>query len=129
MSTPNAPRVGEIMWHDLTVPNADEVRAFYEAVAGWRSEAVAMDGYDDHCMLPRLGNAPVAGVCHALGTNANLPPQWLMYVVVDDLEERSARAVELGGAVVDGPREVGGGTMAVVRDPAGAVVALWQAGA
>ncbi|MEZ4561372.1 MAG: hypothetical protein R2853_01375 [Thermomicrobiales bacterium] len=38
----------------------------------------------------------VAGICHARGENADLPPQWLTYVVVADLEE-SLRRVEAGG--------------------------------
>lgn len=117
---------GEIGWRDLTVANAEHVRDFYSAVVGWKSEPVEMDGYQDYCMVPAGGSAPVAGICHARGSNANLPPQWLLYVVVEDVERSAARATELGGAVLDGPRAIGGGTMAVIRDPAGAVCGLWQ---
>ena len=36
----------------------------------------------------------------------------------------SQLCVELGGQVIDGPREMGGQTFCVIRDPAGAVAAL-----
>ena len=51
-----------------------------------------------------------------------------MYINVADVDASAARCVKLGGSVVDGPRTMGGGRFAVVRDPAGAVCALWNAG-
>ena len=67
----------------------------------------------------------MAGICHARGSNANLPAQWLMYVVVEDVEASARHCVELGGELLDGPRELGGGRFCVIRDPAGAVCALY----
>lgn len=118
---------GRIAWHDLTVTDAEAVRDFYTAVAGWRAEAVSMGEYDDYCMLDTDGNA-VAGICYARGANANLPPQWLCYVTVADLDTAVAAAEARGGAVIDGPRRDGESAFAVLRDPAGAVVALYQSG-
>lgn len=118
--------LGKIGWIDLTVPDAENVRDFYCAVTGWRSEGVEMGGYQDYCMVPPEGGA-VAGVCHARGTNAGMPAQWLIYVTVADLEASLARCRALGGAVLQEPRGVGGhGRVAVIRDPAGAVCALFQ---
>ena len=117
--------IGSVGWRDLTVENADEMRDFYEAVVGWKSAAVPMDGYDDYGMADANGEA-VAGVCHARGPNADLPAQWLMYVVVENLEKSLEEATKRGGAVVAEPRGLMGGKMAVVKDPAGAVVALWE---
>ena len=34
MTTPEQPRIGSIVWQDLTVPNAPEVRDFYCQVVG-----------------------------------------------------------------------------------------------
>lgn len=124
MSEENRPEVGTIVWTDLTVPDAEEVRRFYEAVVGWKPHAVEMGGYDDWAMVPPGGEHGVAGVCHARGSNANLPPQWLVYVAVDDVRASADRCVELGGELVDGPRPMAGKSFCVVRDPAGAVLAL-----
>ena len=118
--------VGKIGWVDLTVPDAEAVRAFYGSVVGWRSEGIDMGGYQDFCMAGGEGE-PVAGVCHARGVNAGLPAQWLVYITVADLDQSLARCSELGGEVLRPARGLGGqGRYAVIRDPAGAVCALFQ---
>ena len=83
-----------------------------------------MGDYDDYVMLTPEGQAGVAGVCHARGVNANLPPQWLIYINVEDLEASIASVQALGGEIVDGPRQLGEGRLCVIRDPAGAVCGL-----
>jgi predicted enzyme related to lactoylglutathione lyase len=116
---------GSIVWSDLTVADADAVRAFYEAVVGWRSSPVEMGGYQDYGMAEPGRGQVVAGVCHARGENADLPPQWLIYVAVDDLDASLATCVARGGSVINGPRSLGAyGRSAVIRDPAGAALAL-----
>ena len=115
---------GAIMWRDLTVENAVEVRDFYCEVAGWTFTPFDMGDYEDYNMLTPRGGQTVAGVCHARGSNASLPPQWLIYVNVEDLDRSAQRCVELGGKLVDGPRSLGGGRFCVIQDPAGAVCAL-----
>lgn len=128
MSDPTSPdpRPGTIAWVDLTVPDAARIREFYVQVAGWTATAVDMGGYEDFVMQPAGAEDAVAGVCHARGENANLPPQWLIYILVPSLEHALARCLELGGSVVDGPRLMGGGAFCAIRDPAGAVSALYQ---
>src|SRR5438128_803527 len=60
-----------------------------------------MGGYSDFTMSPPGGGAIVAGVCHARGHNADLPPQWLIYVTVAAvLDQRLcvvARGTRVGG--------------------------------
>lgn len=125
--TTAVPPVGSIAWADLTVPDAEPVRAFYEAVAGWRSERVPMTGYSDFMMFPTDGKAAAAGICHARGTNADMPAQWLLYIVVTSLEASVERCRSLGGELVAGPKgSPAQGLYCVVRDPAGAVVALFE---
>ena len=127
MSEMPKPKVGTIAWTDLTVPNADEVRDFYEAVAGWRPEALSMGDYSDYVMSPPEG-AGVAGVCHARGTNAGLPPQWLIYITVESVDESVRQCEQRGGKVIAGPKKMGDGKYCVIQDPAGAVAALIDTG-
>jgi predicted enzyme related to lactoylglutathione lyase len=129
MSDPSPPApVGAIGWADLTVADAEGVRDFYAAVVGWAPTPLAMGDYEDYVMQAPGAPGPQAGICHARGVNAGLPPTWLMYVTVADLAASLAACEARGGAVVAGPRAAGGGAaFAVVRDPAGAVVALYQA--
>jgi len=119
--------VGTIGWIDLTVPDAKSLRDFYSAVTGWTPSDVAMGDYSDYCMHPPGDPKPVAGICHARGSNAGLPPQWLIYITVADLDQSIQRCRDLGGSVVTGPKNLGTyGRLAVIRDPAGAVAALLE---
>ena len=126
MSDAETPAVGSIGWADLTVENAEEVQDFYREVVGWTATPLDMGGYADFCMNAPADGKTVAGVCHARGENAGLPPQWLVYIIVADLDASMARCTERGGQVVSGPRGQGGARYCVIRDPAGAVAALYQ---
>ena len=83
------PRPGTITWTDLTVENAEGLRDFYQSVTGWAPEPVSIAGYSDFVMNDADGE-PAAGICHARGGNAHLPPQWLVYITVDDLDQSIA---------------------------------------
>lgn len=121
------PEVGTIAWTDLTVPDAEAVRNFYSEVVGWQFEPVDMGGYHDFNMnLPESGKT-VAGICHSRGPNADLPPQWLIYITVENLDASVKRCEELGGKVLAGPKGGGEyGRFCVIQDPAGAVAALFE---
>lgn len=122
------PEVGTIAWHDLTVDDASAVKDFYSAVVGWESKEHDCGGYFDFNMITPGKGEIVAGICHAIGVNANLPAQWLIYIIVADVADSARTCEELGGTVIDGPRAVGNGQFCVIRDPAGAVAALYSTG-
>jgi uncharacterized protein len=124
MSTPQEPTLGTIIWRDLTVGNAQAVCSFYQQVVGWNPTPHSMGDYEDYVMHPPGSQESVAGVCHARGVNANIPPQWLMYVRVADVDSSARRCAELGGRVLDGPRNMGKLRFCVIQDPAGAVMAI-----
>jgi uncharacterized protein len=123
----NQVKAGTIGWIDLTVGNAEEIRDFYQKVVGWGNSPVEMNGYQDFCMLDTSGEVPVAGVCHARGGNADLPPQWLIYITVSDLDGSVEACKQHGGSIVTGPKDMGQeGRFCVIKDPAGAVAALYE---
>ncbi len=118
---------GTITWTDLTVENAEEVRDFYAAVVGWKPEAVPMGEYEDYSMNESHSGRAAAGICHARGMNTGLPPQWLLYITVADIEESLRKCGAHGGKALTEIRSLGGsGRFCVVRDPAGAVCALFE---
>ncbi|MBX3411009.1 MAG: VOC family protein [Phycisphaeraceae bacterium] len=129
-STAPATHPGAISWTDLTVPDADRVRDFYAAVAGWRAHGIDMGGYEDYCMIPGgapEGTMPVAGICHARGCNEGQPACWMVYITVADLDHAMREVVAKGGQIVREPRAAGGGRFCVIKDPAGAIAGLYQA--
>lgn len=125
MST-KLPIVGSVTWTDLTVPDATAVSAFYAAVVGWKAVSLDMGGYNDFCMNAPTSDKTMAGVCHARGFNADLPPQWLIYITVADLNTSLRQCRKLGGKVLRKTRSLGEGRYTVIQDPAGAVAALFE---
>jgi len=116
-------KIGRIEWLDLTVGDAPRIRDFYADVVGWKPADVDMGSYADYCMNLPTGDT-IAGVCHARGENANLPPQWLVYVRVDSVQDSADACIKKGGKILDGPRRMGGNDFCVIEDPLGAVMAL-----
>ncbi len=126
MTSPEGFKPGTIVWQDLTVGPAEQIRDFYQQVIGWDAQPHDMGDYNDFDMVAPSSGTLVTGICHARDTNANVPPAWLLYFAVEDVDASAARCAELGGAILDGPREMGGGRFCVIRDPAGAICALYR---
>jgi len=127
MSDKKQMEVGTIGWTDLTVHDADSICDFYSRVVGWKPMPVAMGDYHDYNMTAPASGEPRAGVCHKRGVNADLPSQWLIYITVADLDLSIVHCKELGGNLVSGPKSMGPvGRYCVIRDPAGAVVGLFE---
>lgn len=118
---------GSIIWADLTIPNAEIVKSFYSNVIGWRPEPVSMGNYNDFSMVSPDSGRTITGICHSRGVNADLPPQWLIYFTVNDVDESAEKCKNSGGKVIAGPRDMGRyGRYCVIQDPAGAVAALFS---
>ncbi len=116
---------GKIASADLTVKGAEQVRNFYKQVIGWDHSEINMGSYDDYIMTSKDGT-PVAGICHQSGSNEGLPPVWMVYFQVSDLNNSLEACRELGGKVLREPNGSGCGSFAVIEYPAGAICALSQ---
>ena len=129
MTPPPEHEPGTMIGFDLTVPDAESIRDFYAAVVGWEPEPLDMGGYADYFMKAPGSGATVAGIVHARGENADLPPQWLTYIVVEDLEASLRHCTERGGTrVTDIKGAAGEQRYCVIQDPAGAYLALIELG-
>lgn len=120
-------QTGKIGWIDITVENATGLRDFYSDVVGLSPEAVSMGEYDDFNMTMPASGEPVCGICHARGSNKDLPGGWLVYFMVADVEASAAACVAKGGKLLVEPRGLAGGRFCVIEDPSGATAALYQA--
>jgi uncharacterized protein len=109
---------------DLGTSDVAGAKAFYGELFGWEFEdQPAGDG--EVYTLCRLQGRDVAGI-HRHDPEEGIG--WASSVAVDELEVVTSRARELGATLLAEPFEVpGAGRTAVLRDPAGAVVSLWQA--
>jgi hypothetical protein len=60
-----------------------------------------------------------------LPSGSPVPPHWVFYLRVDDLDRAVAHARALGGFLYEDAAEVDGGRRVLMLDPTGAPVALW----
>ena len=120
--------LGDIVWLDLTVENAGQIRDFYQQVIGWQVENVSMGEYNDYSMLNSGTQSAVSGICHARGSNSDLPPMWLPYFLVEDVEQAARTVQSEGGTLVTEVKSMGKDKFVVIKDPAGAACALYQQG-
>ena len=124
---------GKLCWVELAAAQAGAARDFYCALFGWTPHEEAVHLSDTrklgYTLWQRAGEE-VAGMYELLAEQrANgMQPQWLPYVSVDDIEAASALGRTLSGAVLAQPLDVmEAGRMAILRDPAGARIGLWEA--
>jgi predicted enzyme related to lactoylglutathione lyase len=118
--------IGSIAWFDLSVNDAECVQDFYSSVVGWKANPVNMGGYNDYSMQQPDSGKDVAGVCHAKGVNADLPAQWMMYIKVANLSESLQQVKEKGGEQLTKVKQLSSTSeYAVIKDPAGAVCAIY----
>lgn len=87
----------------------DCIRDFYRDVIGWICVPEDMGGYSDFHMLSSRGGNSVAGICYARGVIADLPPVWLIYIVVKDVDVNAQMYEDLGGELVVQPWFMGDG--------------------
>lgn len=115
---------GSFCWADLGTPDPEGAKQFYTELFGWSVLDAPMGDGSFYTML-RQGERDVAALYPQ--TTPGVPPSWLVYISVDSADHGVARARSLGAEVLMEPFDVlTSGRMGVIRDPSGAVVALWE---
>ena len=118
---------GDMAWMDLTVPNAEQVKNFYQQVVGWEVEEVSMGDYNDYSMNSPIDKQAITGICHAKGPNADIPASWMPYFMVDDLDDSIKSVENQGGEILTTIKSMGDFDRYVfIKDPAGAMCALYM---
>ncbi len=120
---PAAPVLGTFFWNEYLTHDLDATLAFYNGLVPFEATATKTESGAGYVVL-KTGRAR-AGVFRVPDSEKGVPPNWLPYVLVTDPAALAARVAGLGGRVLLEPRpEFRKGSLAVVADPTGAVVAL-----
>ena len=109
--------------------DADAAKEFYGALFGWTFEDMPMA--DDGTIYSMASLAARRWRRSPRSSRRRRPPACRrtgsMYITVDDVDDAAAKVADAGGTVHAGPFDVmDAGRMAVVQDPVGAFVMLWQ---
>ena len=121
----NPPEVGEASWHELMATDAPAAMKFYSEVFGWQpSETLDMGEAGKYHMFNRP-HGMIGGMMNKPPEMANLPPHWMIYFLVPDINAAVERIKANGGQILNGPMEVPGGSWIVnAKDPQGAAFSL-----
>lgn len=110
---------------ELNTGDLPTAKKFYGSLFGWELKDMPMPGGGGNYTMISVGEGTGGGMMSNLPPNT--PPHWMAYVGVDDVRAMTNRAKELGATVLQDVLQVGEyGQMSVIRDPTGAVVAMWQ---
>ncbi len=102
---------------------------FYAALFGWEIVSSA-GGREGEFLLARLRGRDVAAIAPVPYGEPPVAAAWMTHVRVDSVRATAAAAQEAGGRLIAGPMELlPAGHLAVISDPAGAVICAWEAGA
>jgi len=115
----NAP--GAFSWNELASPDLDASETFYSSLFGWNVEP--FEGSPQPYLTIKNGDANNGGI-RPLDPPV-MPPHWLVYFAIDDIDAGLAKVQELGGTKLAGPTDIGIAKIGIVQDPQGAVFALY----
>ncbi|PJI93623.1 VOC family protein [Luteimicrobium subarcticum] len=116
---------GAPIWNDLTTDDLDATVAFYTDLFGWTHENHGPEFGNYGTFF--LDGKRVAGVMPQMSPQS--PLGWLVHLHAPDVDAATEAAKRAGGSVVLDPLDVMDlGRQAVVVDPSGAAVSLWQPG-
>ena len=122
----NIPKMGEFCWNELATSDIEAAKDFYGKVFGWE--------FSDHDVggmiytMIKLNNKEFGGMWSIpKDKKKEIPPHWMSYILVEDVEDSLEKARKQGASIVKPTSKAGDfGLFAIITDPTGAHVALWQ---
>ena len=112
---------GAFCWNELNTPDPVAAIPFYSGLFGWTVEP--FEGSPEPYFSIKSGDANNGGI-REQGQPA-VPPRWLVYFAVEDIDAALVKVEELGGIKMAGPIDIQIAKIAVVQDPQGALFALY----
>jgi predicted enzyme related to lactoylglutathione lyase len=112
------------LWAELWTDDPDSAASFYKVVVGYKSKTVSdTDGSD----VMILGMQGIARASVVKTPWEDVEPNWLPYLLVDDIDKTLKSVEKHGGSIVlYTANDANNADVAIVADPTGGVFALQQ---
>lgn len=118
---------GTFCWPELGTSDQPAAKRFYFGLFGWEMSDMPLQDGATYTMLKKGGRD--VGALYQLGPQQQgMPPHWGSYVAVENADAAASKAKQAGGTVIAEPFDIFDiGRMAVIQDPTGAILSVWQA--
>lgn len=117
VNIPNA-----LVWNELQTPDVETAKEFYTSVFGW-AERRDESGY----VLLLQDERAHAGMMQIDESWGDVPPNWSVYILVEDAAATAAKAKELGANLLTDVTSAGEmGRFVIIQDPQGAVLTAME---
>ncbi len=118
---------GSFVWYEMLATDTKAAADFYTQLIGWSTQEWNDAGMPYTMWI--AGEKPFAGLMELPeeARAAGAPPHWMGYVAVDDVDQTTARAVELGATVLVPAQDIPKvGRFSILADPQGAVISPFK---
>ncbi len=124
---------GTFGWNELMTCDVEGAKKFYTSVLGWQAYDVQMgdptsaakEGEASYTLW-KIDDREVGGAMKLEGPGMeNVPPHWMSYVNVEDVDKVVEKVLANGGKTIAGPMDIESvGRFYIIADPQGAVLGL-----
>ena len=123
-------KAGSFCWLELGTTDQNAAKKFYSNLFGWTADEIPMGPGMTYTMF-RLAAKDVGGGYSLMKEqlDSHVPPNWMLYIKVANADEAAAKAVKSGGQQIVPPSNIPNvGRFAVIQDPTGASISIFQPG-
>jgi predicted enzyme related to lactoylglutathione lyase len=121
---------GSLTWNELSTTDVARAGEFYESLFGWRVEPIDTGDFPPYWSIRHDGGSGGRnGGIRELPKehqDEGVPSHWMPYFTVSSVADALATAAGAGGANLFGPLDLPQGRFAVIRDPQGAILGIFE---
>lgn len=112
---------GMVSWYELMTTDVEASKKFYSKLFGWAAED-AQGGGRPYTIV-KINGKEMGGMMSIPPEAKGAPPNWGIYVTVNDVDKTAELAKQLGAKILLAPRDIPDvGRFCVIQDPQGAVI-------
>jgi uncharacterized protein len=114
---------GSFSWCELLTSDVTSAKSFYGKLFNWTLEPGPVP--DIEYTVVKVAGQPMGGIMAIPPTAPGMPPNWGIYITVDDVDATAKLAEEMGGKICFGPMDIPQvGRFCTLQDPQGAVISV-----
>jgi len=122
----NETPLNQFCWNELATTDVRKAKDFYGSVFGWKFKEIKSEQMT--YTVVQVNDKDIAGIWQIPEEQQSVvPPHWMGYILVESAHDALKKAKEHGATEVKEVTQAGDmGRFAIIMDPTGAHIALWE---